>query len=380
MHSRQPCWAGHMREIEAKVALAVAQKFTPLGVANLLKRFGSASGIVAAPKSELNKVPKVNKQGAEALAEVIRKGDHLRELEECEKHGVKLLELEDKAYPQILKRIDDPPPLLYVRGEITSHDDLSLAIVGGRSASYYGTAQAARFARDFAIRRVTVVSGLARGIDTAAHRAALDAGGRTIAVVGSGLLDIYPPENDRFALEIAENGAVVSEFPLHTPGRARNFPQRNRIISGLSLGVLVVEATRKSGSLITARLAAEQGREVFALPGKVDSDLSQGPHDLIREGAHLVAEPEHVYEGLEMLKLLPEEKAPEKRASATPQGMSPTEAALWKVLMPSDGLTVDELMGKTSLPAAQISSGLLTLEMKRLAKALPGKRYVRLEA
>lgn len=369
-----------MHELEAKVALALTQKFTPLGMTNLLKRFGCASAVVAAPKAEISKVPKANKQGADALAEVIRKGEHLRELEECEKHGIRLLQLEDAAYPQILKRIDDPPPLLYVRGEITGQDDLSLAIVGGRSASYYGTAQAARFARDFAIRRVTVVSGLARGIDTAAHRAAIEGGGRTIAVVGSGLLDVYPPENQQFALELAEHGAVISEFPLHTPGRARNFPQRNRIISGLSLGVLVVEATRRSGSLITARLAVEQGREVFALPGKVDSDLSQGPHDLIREGAHLVAEPAHVYEGLEMLKLLPEEKAPEKRADAAPQGMSPTESALWKVLQPSDGLTVDELMGKTGMAAAQVTSGLLTLEMKRLARALPGKRYVRLEA
>ena len=368
-----------MNELEAKVALTVAQKFTPLGMTNLLKRFHSASAVVGAPKAEISKIPKVNRNGAAALAEVIKKGDHLREIDDCEKHGISLLQIEDKAYPELLKRIDDPPPLLYVRGEISELDDLSLAIVGGRAASYYGTAQAARFARDFAVRRVTVVSGLARGIDTAAHRAAIEAGGRTVAVVGSGLLDIYPPENKTFATELAENGAVLSEFPLHTPGRARNFPQRNRIISGLSLGVLVVEATRRSGSLITARLAAEQGRELFALPGKVDSDLSQGPHDLIREGASLVSEPDHVYEALEMLKTLPEEKTPEKKSSS-PQGMSPTESAIWKMLKPSDGLTVDELMTTTGLAAPQIASGLLTLEMKRLAKALPGKRYVRLEA
>lgn len=368
-----------MNELEAKVALTVARKFTPLGLTNLLKHFGSASAAVDARESEIRRVPKVNRKGPEALREVIRKGDHLREIEKCEKNGIHLVQLDDRAYPQFLKRITDPPPLIYVRGEINELDDLSIAVVGGRNASYYGTSQASRFARDFAIRRVTVVSGLARGIDTAAHKAALEAGGRTLAVVGSGLLEVYPPENRRFAHEVAESGAVISEFPLDTPGRARNFPQRNRIISGLSLGVLVIEATRKSGSLITARLALEQGREVLALPGKVDSDLSEGPHDLIRQGAHLVAEPEHVYESLEMLKQLPEEKVPEKKKSGTPAGLSPTESTLWPVLQPSDGLTVDDLMQKTGLPAAQISSGLLTLEMKRLARSLPGKRYVRLE-
>lgn len=367
-----------MHELEAKVALTMARKFTPLAVTNLLKRFGSAAAVVAARKEDITNTPKVNKQAADALADVLRKGEHLRELEACETYGIALIQIEDAAYPQLLKRIDDPPALLYVRGEITAADDLSLAIVGGRSASYYGTAHAARFARDFATRRVTVVSGLARGIDTASHRAAIEAGGRTIAVVGSGLLEVYPPENKQFSLELAGHGAVISEFPLDTPGRARNFPQRNRIISGLSLGVLVVEATRKSGSLITARMALEQGREVFALPGKVDSELSEGPHHLIREGAYLVTEPAHIYEDLPALKLLPEEAPTGKRASV-PQGMSPTEAALWRVLLPSDGRTVDELMAATSMAPAQISSGLLTLEMKRLAKALPGKRYVRLE-
>jgi DNA processing protein len=268
---------------------------------------------------------------------------------------------------------------MYVRGELTADDALAIAVVGGRSATYYGTAQAARFARDFATRRVTVVSGLARGIDTAAHRAALEAGGRTLAVVGSGLLNVYPPENDKFALDVAANGAVISEFPLDTPGRARNFPQRNRLISGLSLGVLVVEATMRSGSLITARFAAEQGREVFALPGKVDSDLSQGPHHLIREGAHLVHEPAHVYEELAMLKTLPEEAAPEERKTGLPHGLSSTESALWMSLQPSDGLTPDELSRQTSMPVSQVAAGLLTLEMKRLAKQLPGKRYVRQE-
>jgi DNA processing protein len=301
-------------------------------------------------------------------------------MEQAEKAGIRFVTPNDDTYPELLKRIDDPPQLLYVRGDLQPEDALAIAIVGGRTASYYGTAQAARFARDFATRRVTVVSGLARGIDTAAHRAALEGGGRTLAVVGSGLLNVYPPENDKFAIEVAAHGAVISEFPLDTPGRARNFPQRNRLISGLSLGVLVVEATMRSGSLITARFAGEQGREVFALPGKVDSDLSEGPHHLIRDGARLVSEPAHVYEELAMLKLLPEEATPVKAKSAGPQGLTATEGALWRVLLPSDGLTPDELSQRTSMPVSQVAAGLLTLEMKRLAKQLPGKRFVRLEA
>ncbi len=368
-----------MNELEARVALTVARKFTPLAMNNLIRRFGSAAAAIGRPKADLATTPKVNRAAPDALAEVIRNSDHLRELEQAEKHNIGFVMAGDDAYPELLKRIDDPPILLYVHGKLVPDDALALAIVGGRSASYYGTAQAARFARDFATRRVTVVSGLARGIDTAAHRAALEAGGRTIAVVGSGLLNVYPPENDRFAHEVAASGAVVSEFPLNTPGRARNFPQRNRLISGFSLGVLVVEATTRSGSLITARFAAEQGREVFALPGKVDSDLSEGPHHLIREGAHLVYEPAHVYEELAMLKTLPQEDKPQKTGQTVPAGMTATEGALWKQLKPSDGLTPDDLSLLASMPVSQVAAGLLTLEMKRLAKQLPGKRYVRLD-
>ncbi|MCL4728960.1 MAG: DNA-processing protein DprA, partial [Planctomycetes bacterium] len=254
-------------------------------------------------------VPGVNREAPAALAEVIRAGEHDREIAKAAEHGVNFVQIEDASYPEALKRITDPPLLLYVKGTLVREDALAVAIVGSRNASVYGTSQAARFARDFGTRRITVVSGLARGIDTSAHRAALEAGGRTLAVVGSGLADIYPPENARFVDEIASNGAALSEFPLYTPGVARNFPQRNRIIAGLALGVLVIEAGLKSGSLITARLAAEQGREVFALPGKVDHELSQGAHKLIKDGAALVEGPEDVYAGLPMLKL-PEEAAP----------------------------------------------------------------------
>ncbi|MDC1142138.1 DNA-processing protein DprA [Planctomycetota bacterium] len=367
-----------MRDVEAAVALTMARKFTPIAISNLLERFGSAAGIVGANPAEISRTSKVNRSGAKALAEVIQSGKHLKEIERAKEHGVALVCLHDDGYPKALTNIDTPPLLLYVKGELLPDDALAIGIVGSRSASYYGNAQAARFARDMGSRRLTVVSGLARGIDTAAHRAALEAGGRTIAVVGSGLLNVYPPENRPFVDEIKESGAVISEFPLDTSGVARNFPQRNRIISGLSLGVLVVEATEKSGSLITARTASEQGREVFALPGKVDSPLSSGPHKLIKDGAALVTDPADIYANLPMLEL-PQEDAPTKAESKVPHGLSPTEGQLWPFLHPSDGVTVDELIARSDLKAPQISSALTLLEMKRFAKSLPGNRYVRLE-
>lgn len=367
-----------MDELQAKVALAVARKFTPAALAALYKRFGSAAAIVGSTPDQITSVPGVNREAPNALAEVIRTGEHEREIAKAAEHGIIFVQIEDAAYPEALKRIADPPLLLYVKGTIIREDTLAIAIVGSRNATVYGTSQAARFARDFGTRRLTVVSGLARGIDTSAHRAALEAGGRTLAVVGSGLLDVYPPENARFVDEIAASGAALSEFPLYTPGVARNFPQRNRIIAGLALGVLVIEAGLKSGSLITARLALEQGREVFALPGKVDHDLSQGAHKLIKEGAALVEGPDDVYAGLPMLKL-PEESAPEKPKSTMPAGLSPTEAQIWPRLKPSDPLGIDEIIDQTGLQPAQVTTGLLTLEMKRLAKSLPGKRYVRLD-
>jgi len=367
-----------MDELSAKVALVVARKFTPAAIAALFAKFKSAAAIVGATAEQVANTPGVNHEAPAALAEVIRTGEHQREIDKAAQQGIRLVQLEDAEYPHALRRIPDPPLLLFARGSLVREDALAIAIVGSRNASIYGTTQAARFARDFGTRRLTVVSGLARGIDTAAHRAALESGGRTIAVVGSGLLDVYPPENARFVDEIAASGAAISEFPLYTPGVARNFPRRNRVIAGLSLGVLVIEAGLKSGSLITARLAVEQGREVFALPGKVDHELSAGAHRLIKEGAALVEGPEDVYAGLPMLKL-PEKPAPEKKKSATPAGLSPTEAALWPRLRPTDPLSIDDLIEQTGLKPAQVSSGMLTLEMKRLAKSLPGKRYVRLD-
>ncbi|MCC6573722.1 MAG: DNA-protecting protein DprA [Planctomycetes bacterium] len=367
-------------ELLARLSFVTARKFSPLGLKNVLQRFGSFDAALGASKDALANIPKVSRDAPQALAEVIRDGTHKRELEACEKHGVRLLMLGHDGYPQPLAGIEDPPILLYLRGDLRREDALAIAIVGSRSSTHYGNSQAARFARDFAVRGITVVSGMARGVDTAAHKAALEAKGRTIAMIGSGLLDIYPPENKRLADEIAASGAIVSEFPLETPGVARNFPQRNRLISGMSLGVLVAEADVKSGSLITARLALEQAREVFAIPGKVDNETSRGCHALIKEGAHLVEEPIDIYGVLEPTKKLLAEQPQDDGKKKSPPGLSTTEAALYPLLAPSDALSIDDLIDKSGLPAAQVTSGLMTLELKRLAKSLPGKLYVRLDA
>ena len=367
-----------MNELEARVALTVSDKFTPLALRHLFERFPSAAAIGGASTQELLSVPKVARSAPAALAEVIREGRHLREIEACQRHDISLLMLGDGNYPPALARIFDPPPLLYVKGDLRPDDALALAIVGSRNSTIYGNNQAARFARDFVTRGAVVVSGLARGIDTAAHKAALEARGRTLSVVGSGLLDVYPPENERLVRQISEQGAVISEFPLKTPGVARNFPRRNRIISGLSLGLLVAEAGLRSGSLITARTAAEQGREVFAIPGKVDNEASRGCHKLIKEGAHLVEDPQDVYAHISALKDVPRgPDAPTK--PELPPGLSPTEASLYGLLGPSDPLTIDEIIDRCGLPAAQVTAGMMTLELKRLARSMPGKRFVRVD-
>ncbi|MCQ9208506.1 MAG: DNA-processing protein DprA [Omnitrophica bacterium] len=215
----------------------------------------------------------------------------------------KTLRITDKDYPANLKHIYDPPATVYLKGELILEDNIAIAIVGSRRATPYGLKNAKSLAFELAARGITVVSGLARGIDSAAHRGALEAKGRTIAVLGSGLNVIYPHENERLAEEIAKSGAVISEFQQDVGPQRYHFPRRNRIISGLSLGVVVVEAAQKSGALITANCALEQGREVFALPGKIDSWTSRGTHDLIKQGAKLVESIEDIIEELEPLNL-----------------------------------------------------------------------------
>ncbi len=291
-----------------------------------------------------------------------------RSIEWATQPGQHILTLADDAYPKAMLEIADPPSLLYVRGNPTMLTKRCLAMVGSRNATPQGLQTAENFARTLAAKGLCIVSGLALGIDAAAHRGALAAGGDTIAVIGTGADRIYPARNKELALAIVERGAVISEFPLGTPSIAANFPRRNRIISGLSRGVLVVEAAPESGSLITARLAGEQGREVFAIPGSIHSPVARGCHKLIKQGAKLV---ETANDVLEELGSLTSPEEPEE--SAPTDDEHPVLAALGH-----DPCGLDDLVDYTGQSAEQLLPELLMLELSGKIAPLPGNRYQRL--
>jgi DNA processing protein len=300
-----------------------------------------------------------------------------RELALIEKHGCIVVTLYDESYPGNLRYSADRPIVLYVKGSLEPRDNLAVAMVGCRRPSLYGLEQAQRFSGEFARRGVTVVSGMARGIDTCSHEGALKAGGRTIAVMGSGMGQIYPPENEQLARRISQSGAVVSEFPINTGPQRFHFPRRNRIISGLALGTLVVEAGRNSGSLITAHFAVEQGRDVFALPGKIDTPQAAGTNALIREGACLVTSIEDI---IEDLPFLPDSLAPIPEANmnscSVPGTLSSLESALYKIIS-CRPVPMEVLMEETKLGVAQLSCILLGLELKGLITQTVAGTYAR---
>jgi DNA processing protein len=295
-HSRAPT-SDESDDVASALRLAMTPGIGPRLTVALLERFGSAAGVLAAAPSELRTVQGVGPKLSQAIGRVAT-ADVEAEIELCRRERVAILTPDGAGYPRMLREIHDPPPVLFARGSITSKDSLAIAIVGSRHGTQYGLQQAERLAGSLARAGFTIISGLARGIDAAAHRGALAAGGRTIAVLGSGVLSIYPPEHVELAEEVTAAGAVISESPPRAQPMTGAFPQRNRLISGLSLGVIVVEASNQSGALITARLAMEQGREVFAVPGRVDNRMAHGCHRLIRDGAKLVETAEDVLEEL----------------------------------------------------------------------------------
>ncbi len=357
--------------------LALVPGVGPLVGKALLDHFGSATGVLDASRSRLLAVDGVGAKLAALLAAARDSRDAEREAALCQAQGVTIIARGEPAYPAPLERIPDPPGLIYVKGELTPRDELAISVVGSRRSSPYGLRVAERLGGSLARTGFTVVSGLARGIDAAAHRGALAAGGRTIAVLANGLDSVYPPEHADLAQEIARSGALLSESPMTRKPLAAFFTQRNRIISGLALGVLVIEATPRSGSLSTARHAVEQNREVFAVPGPIDSITSRGCHRLLKDGALLVETVEDVLEGLGPLV------AEIKAAPDSPPIRRPAELALSDIerdvlLRLSDtAVGVDEIITLTGLTAGQALATLSILELKRLIERRPGGRYVR---
>jgi len=347
----------------------------------LLERFGSPQRVLAASAAEIASVARIGPKLIAALGEAATSRIAEDTLDTCRASDVSLLVEGSAGYPGLLSRITDPPGVLFVRGRLEPCDALAVAVVGARNASPYGKRVAWQLAGGLARAGYTVVSGLARGIDAAAHRGALDAGGRTIAVLGTGVLTIYPPEHEDLAAEVIARGAVVSEAPPLAEAHAGAFPQRNRIVSGLSLGTVVVEAAERSGALITARLATEQGREVFAVPGPIDSRTSRGCHGLIRDGATLVESVDDVLE--ELGPLFETAVGPDGRMVRSPAELDLGDVER-RVLAAVDGhvvagaCAIDTVVAETELAASQVLSTIGVLEMRRILRRLPGNRVERL--
>jgi DNA processing protein len=371
------------------VALNMTPGIGPRAAAKLLERFGSAEAVFGATRAELEQLRLL----PEAVDSIV--AQDLLERAELESEQVKLFDaeiliLDDGVYPSLLREIFDPPITLYVKGAWEDcFERPCVAIVGSRRCSTYGQNAALMLARDLAQRGVTVVSGFARGIDAAAHRGALEAGGRTVAVLGTGIDQYYPRDHQKLAEEIlASGGALVTQFPLGTPPTSENFPYRNRIISGLSLGVVVIEAAENSGSLITARLAIEQNREVYAVPGNITSKNSFGTNYLIKgAGAKLVQQWQDIASELPpqiAAKILPppfgerkKERSFVDQLSLVPQTLKGHERVVFKLLSPDSPIHIDALAQETNLSVSEVTAALLGLEMRELIRALPGKSFVR---
>jgi len=350
------------------------------GIGNLLfkrliDRFQSPERVFSAPEKDLVQINGLSQQLVSSIKRYTVSKQVYEELNQVAKKKYKIIPLTDIDYPPLLRQIPDPPPFLYVYGNL-SNTLKNIAVVGSRNATGYGISTTKKLCSDLAALNMTVVSGMARGIDTAAHEGALAGKGKTIAVLGSGLENIYPAENRKLFHRISESGAVISEFSLMAEPDARNFPVRNRIISGISLGTVVVEATKKSGSLITARLAAEQNREVFAVPGSIQSFKSIGTHTLIKEGAKLVEHAQDVMEELAHQIQLDNLENPEGQNQPVQQAPSLTTDE-FRVLNALDPYPVhiDNLARKISMKSSKLSSILLHLELKGIVQQSPGKLF-----
>lgn len=364
-------------ELLDALRLSLIKGLGPITLTSLLNRFGSASDVLRAGREELLQVEHVGPKLAGALLEGKNSTAAHEEWNECRKLGVDLITLSDPEYPLPLKDIPDPPQLLYVRGSLEPADRLSLGIVGSRRCTLYGRQQAERLARELSSAGITIVSGLARGIDACAHRGVLQqSSGRTLAVLGTGVSRIYPPEHAELAEQVIERGALISEACLRQAPVPGLFPQRNRIISGLSQGILIVEASRNSGALHTARHALEQGREVFVVPGRLDSAASEGCHDLIRDGATLIRHSDDILDSLGPLAHPATTATGETVLTPRELNLNDREREILN-LIPTEQCTIDELLRSTDVENSRVLATLTVLEMKRLIRRLPGGFLIR---
>jgi len=345
----------------------------PVRVRQLLERFGDSTKILRASRAELQQVHGIGPEISESIVNWEKSVDLAGELKRIEQSACHILIQSDENYPPLLKQIYDPPTVLYVMGKLTAADRNAIAIVGSRMTTHYGIEVARKLAYQLAYTGVTVVSGGARGIDTAAHQGALNAKGRTVAVLGTGINLVFPAENAELFQRIAAEGALVTQFPFNRPADKQSFPIRNRLVAGMSFGTVVVEANLTSGALITAGMAVDFGRQVFAVPGRIDSPRSKGCHDLIKKGAKLC-------EGVEDILSEFEYMFPAVKMAASPQPpamtLSETERAVYD-LLDNEEKAIDEIIRRSGLAPSAVSVALLGLEMKRVVRQLPGKLFVR---
>ena len=360
-----------MNEREAYIALNMMEKVGPVTVRSLVEVLGTAAAIFEAGGVAMKRAKGVGEELVRAIVGQRREIDWRGEIDRAAQSGVRIIAQTDRDYPKRLRDIHDPPLALYVNGELQVRDDHAIAVVGTRRPTHYGRGCAERFAAELARVGFVVVSGLAEGIDTAAHEAVLKVKGRTLAVLGGGLDCMYPQANEELARRISENGAVMTEYPFGRQPDRTTFPVRNRIVSGLSMGVIVVEAGDSSGALITADQALDQGRSVFAVPGRIDSSTAHGPHRLIKQGAKLVDCVEDILQEFEFL--IPPDAAASRKPTESPRpAMSADEEAILQAL--GDGeQDVDGLIRGTRLAAATVNALLLGLEMKKMVRMLPGR-------
>ncbi|MBU0468835.1 MAG: DNA-processing protein DprA [Candidatus Omnitrophica bacterium] len=367
-----------MNENDALLILNAVDGIGNAYIKKLIAFYGSAMKVLSLSEAALSEGRIVPSKAAANILKFPKDKFLKSEYNLINKKRVRIITALDSDYPSSLREIPDAPFVLYVKGNIPE-DRLALGFVGSRKASIYGMNIAENFALRFAELGITIVSGMARGIDTASHRGALKAKGKTVAALGCGLSNVYPPENKKLLEEISENGAVVSEFPMETQPLPHNFPRRNRIISGLSLGVIVVEAAQRSGALITADFALEQGKEVYAVPGKVDSPTSKGVNNLIKQGAKLVTCIEDVLEDLSLqlsdcLKDAEELQGRDSNPRTTREDLDP-EIKMILDFIGSRAVQIDEIVDKLEIDVKRLAVVLFQMEVKRLIKQLPGKNY-----